>query len=64
MSDIVTAIGGTGADMFNIMSIAKNTSTLYDFHAREDIIALSDDNFYISGRKKGEKIPFVDNVSG
>ncbi len=64
VSDIVTAIGGKGADMFNIMSIAKNTSTLYDFNAREDIIALSDDNFYISGRKKGEKIPFVDNVSG
>ncbi len=64
ISNIVTAIGGKGIDFYNITSYSKNTSTLFDFNAAEDIIGLKNDEIYISGKKSGEKIPFVDRVSG
>ncbi|MFJ5250506.1 DUF4214 domain-containing protein [Serratia liquefaciens] len=64
INNIVTAIGGKGVDFYNIMSYSKNTSTIFDFNAAEDIIGLKNDNIYISGKKSGEKIPFTDKVSG
>ncbi|MFP7607519.1 DUF4214 domain-containing protein [Serratia quinivorans] len=64
INNIVTAIGGKGIDFYNIMPYSKNTSTLFDFNAAEDIIGLKNDEIYISGKMSGEKIPFTDKVSG
>lgn len=64
ISNMVTAIGGKGVDFYNIMPYSKNTSTLFDFNAAEDIIGLKNNGIYISGKKSGENIPFTDRVSG
>ncbi|MEB6539891.1 DUF4214 domain-containing protein [Serratia plymuthica] len=60
----ITAMGGEGIDLFNIVRPGKGEHTLYDFNKDEDVIGLKNLDIYISNKKAGEKVPLTEHISG